>query len=389
MKLKFTLALIIFSNFFFAQNQLIVNPNIQLPKDSLESKTIISCINKFLAEKEKPNEEIALVSPQNKLETFLEIDELKGIEKSGKFKDEHFYKPYLTNLIKLNDNLYKIQIAFIGNAENVSYLNGSFEFLVSKSGNEYYFSSPLNENTKFWKSVNIGDYTFLYQNDFQLENAKEFVRLSNFFDQKLKAPKTVSKIYCTKDISEAMHLFGVNYKSAYNGYFLENFTTKSGSNFLGLFGSKNGDFGKPELHDLWHNRLHNVVSTKIIYKPLDEACAYLYAGSWDYTWSEIWQEFENYIAKNKNIDWLNAYGKFENFGASYEKHLYPEYVINALIVQKIEKEKGFDAVLEFIKCGNYNKQNSDNYFTSLKKYTGITKENFNKKVWELINKEKK
>ena len=64
-----------------------------------------------------------------------------------------------------------------------------------------------------------------------------------------------------------------------------------------------------------------------------------------------------------------------------------EYVLNALIVQKIEKEKGFEGVWEFLNCGPYEKTN-ENYFKTLEKLTGITKNSFNDKVWELINKEK-
>lgn len=388
MKTKLTLLIIWITQIYFCQNQLIVPPTIRLPKDSIESKTLLYPIQEFLKQKELPNEENKLVSSNNRLETYLVLDEMKGIEKSGKFKDDFFYKPYLTNLIPLQDNVYKVQLSYIGIAENTPYLIASFDFLMHKEGNQFFFSSPLKENTQLWKTITLDHYTFFYENDFQLENAKEFVKLSTIFDKKLKAPEIQSTIYCTKDVVKTMQLFGINYMAKYNGYPYDNFTTKSGNQFLGLFGSKNGDFGKPELHDLWHNRLHNVVSTSIIYKPLDEACAYLYAGSWDYTWKEIWEKFEYYLSKNKDINWLDNYGKFQNFGDSQEKHLYPEYVINALIVQKIEKEKGFDAVVEFLKCGKYNKDNYDNYFTALEKYTGITKKTFNKKVGELIKKEK-
>lgn len=64
-----------------------------------------------------------------------------------------------------------------------------------------------------------------------------------------------------------------------------------------------------------------------------------------------------------------------------------EYVTNALLVQKIEKEKGFASVLEFVSCGKYTKDN-ENYFKSLEKLTGITKANYNSQIWELINTQK-
>ena len=59
------------------------------------------------------------------------------------------------------------------------------------------------------------------------------------------------------------------------------------------------------------------------------------------------------------------------------------YVINALLVQKIEKEQGFAAVMELLSCGKYEKGN-ENYFKALEKITGINKANFNAEVWKLV-----
>ena len=55
--------------------------------------------------------------------------------------------------------------------------------------------------------------------------------------------------------------------------------------------------------------------------------------------------------------------------------------------QKIEKEKGFDGVWEFLNCGPI-EQGNEAYYKTLEKLTGITKINYNEKVWELINNEK-
>ena len=45
---------------------------------------------------------------------------------------------------------------------------------------------------------------------------------------------------------------------------------------------------------------------------------------------------------------------------------------NALIVQKLERTKGFAAVLELLTCGKYEK-GGENYFKVLEKLTGINK----------------
>src|SRR5258708_26080409 len=131
-------------------NLLRVNQHIILPKDSIESKPLISSLNEFLISEQKPNGENKLVWEAEKVETFILLDEIRGIEKSGKFKDDYFYKPYLTNVVPLKDNQYIIQVSFIGTNENVALLRTSFEFIAHKKDNSFLFSSPLSRNTKNW-----------------------------------------------------------------------------------------------------------------------------------------------------------------------------------------------------------------------------------------------
>ena len=132
-------------------NPVKLNPNIILPKDSIESKLLVSSLNDFLAAAQKPNEENKLVVETEKVETFILLDEVNGIEKSGKFKDDYFYKPYLTNVVALKDNQYLLQVSYIGTNENTSYLRTSFEFIAHKINNAFQYSSPLLRNTKNWK----------------------------------------------------------------------------------------------------------------------------------------------------------------------------------------------------------------------------------------------
>ncbi len=182
-------------------------------------------------------------------------------------------------------------------------------------------------------------------------------------------------------------MIGVEYKSDYNGRETSTFNSKAENRLLIVQGNRDANFDDFDLHDLWHERLKNVVSSKIINKPIDEGCAYLYGGSWGISWNDIFKTFTLKVANDKQKNWLEDYGKFANFGESKEKHLMAEYVINALIAQKIEKEKGVAGVIEFVSCGKYQKDN-ENYFKALEKLTGITKTNFNESVWAVINNEK-
>ena len=367
-------------------NPIKLNPNIILPKDSIESKLLISSLNDFLAAAQKPNEENKLVLETEKVETFILLDEVNGIEKSGKFKDDYFYKPYLTNVVAFKDNEYLIQVSYIGTNENTSYLRTSFEFIAHKINNGFHFSSPLLRNTKNWKIEKTGNNIFHYQNTINKEKIKEFNKLTASFDLKLKSANKITDYYCCDNIIELQKLIGVGYKSDYNGRSESVWSSSLGDKKIIVFGNNNSNFNAFDQHDLWHDRLSLVIPRSQVNKPVDEGCAYIYGGSWGISWKDIFKEFKTQIASNKNTNWV----EIKEVPVSFKTGNFPnsaDYIVNALIIQKIEKEKGFAGVWELLNCGKFEKGN-ENYYKALEKLTGITKANYNDKVWELINKEK-
>ena len=387
-KLFLTLTFLITKFFVNAQtNSLQLNPNIILPKDSIESKILTNSLNDFLISAQKPNEENKFIFESEKIETFILLDEIKGIEKSEKYKDNLFYKPYLTNVVPLKDNHYLIQVSYIGTNESIAYLRTSFEFIAHKTNNSFVFSSPLLRNTKNWKVEKIGNDIFHYQQTINKDKIKEYNQLVTSFDLKLKSKNKITDFYCADNIIELEKLIGVEYKSDYNGRTESVWSSSFGDRKLIVFGNNNANFNDFDPHDLWHDRMFMVVPRAKYNKVFDEGCAHLYGGSWGLTWNEIWKMFTERVSSDKNKNWSEEFGKFQNFGDSPQKHLRPEYIISALIVKKVEKEQGFDKVLELITSGPYEKNNIK-YFETLEKVTGITKTNFNSEVWKLINNEK-
>lgn len=367
-------------------NYLQINPNIVLPKDSITTKSLTSSLNEFLLAAQKSNEENKFVFEEEKIETFLQLDELNGIEKSGKYKDDYFYKPYLTNLVLLKDNTYLIQVSYIGTNEKTAFLRASFEFIAHKANDIFTFSSPLLRNTKNWKVEKVGNNIFHYQKTINKNNVKKFTNLTSTFDTKLKVPNKITDYYLCDDFIELQKCIGIDYKSDYNGE-TENVCSSSISNRnLVVFGNNNSTFNEFDPHDLFHDRLSLLISRDKVNKPVDEGCAYLYGGSWGYTWKEIFKAFKEQIASNQNTNWMELKEK----PLSFKTGKFPnqaDYIVNALLVQKIEKEKGFAGVWELLNIGPFEKGN-EKYYQTLEKLTGITKANYNEKIWELINKER-
>lgn len=390
MKFRLSLLLILTCSLLIkAQtNLLIVNPNITLPTDSIESKLIISTLNEFLVSARNPNDKNKFVLPLERIETNILLDEINGIEKSGKFKSDTFYKPYLTNVVQLKDKNYLIQVSYIGINENIPYLRASFELIAHKLNNAFYYSSSLKRNTSTWKTLTVNNCVFHYRESINKTRAKEYQQRVAILDGKLKLSNKTCELYCFEDYTELRKLLGIEYKSDYNARQVIELNSVLEDKTLILLGTKDSQyFDNYEKHDLWHNRLSLAISRSLVNKPIDEACAYLYGGSWGLTWKEILDQFKTKVAIDKNADWANFKENPINFADTQAQHLMVDYVVNALIVQKIEKEKGFSGVWEFLNCGKYEKGN-ENYYKTLEKIAGISRENYNAKVWELINMEK-
>lgn len=369
-----------------SQSELIVNPGIKLVKDSIESKKLLEALNAFLNKAQRPNEENDLVLESEKAETYVLLDEVNGIQKSMKYQDSVFYKPYLTNVVRLSDKEYFIQVYYAGISETGSLFRAGFDFIAHKINGSFLFSSPLKENTKNWKVETAGDHSFYYENSLNKIKSAEYTRLVAEFDNKLKSAAKFTKMYCFQNLIHLQRMLGVTYKSDYNGSASGIWTASAGNDQIVLLGNDNASFDHFDPHDLWHDRLTRVVKRSLVNKSVDEGCAYLYGGSWGLSWKEIFNAFKSQIASDRKTDWLAIKDNPVYFQTNEFKNN-ADNIVNALLVKKIEKENGFDAVWKLLNNSQQEKGNQK-YFDTLEKITGITKENYNAQIWQLIDKEK-
>ena len=370
-------SILLLYNACFGQMHVIPAKYITLPKDST---TLMSAIDGFLSQYGKPNRENPFVLKENLIETSALLDEIKGMENMGKDKP-NVYKCYLNNVIALYSSGYIIQLDYLGGDGAVPILRASFKLMGYKKDGQYYFSSPLKRNTLTWHAQKMGSFILYRNTTDKVELLDRYIKKAMEFDKKLHANNYLTQIYYHDNFSDAMALLGEDYKLDYNSFSNDNNSWFEPGFNLQIIGASKDNQVAFDLHDLWHNRLHHVVSTDIINRSIDEACAYLYGGSWAvYTWADIFETFKTTMSTDH--DWLKAFIEHRRFGGA-KTPLYTDYVINALIVQKIEKEKGFAQVIAFVSCGKKQPDNA-NYFTALEKITGITKATFNVEVEKLV-----
>jgi hypothetical protein len=359
--------------------KVIVQSVIKMPTDTATKNQLIGSFNGFLKQLDRPNKNNEFVLKEDLLAMSDLMDEINGMEQGSKAKD--FFKCYVTNVVKVNEHDYLLQFSYLGVTDNSPVLRASFRVIAKRGDNKFYFSSPLKQNTIGWKVKRLDNVTYYYKDTLNIVDAKAYQRDLNFDDKLINAPKEPVEFYCCDNIIEAEQILGIDFKLDYNSTQYNNFTAHNNNEGLVVSGrvSKKQRYNP---HDLWHDQLHQVVSLDTINRPVDEGCAYLFGGSWDYTWPEVLVKFKKYAADNPKADWLDLYINNTKF-ANDSQSLVISYALNALIVQKIKNEHGFASVIQLITCGK-RQSGDENYFASLNKITGIDKVNFNVKMWELI-----
>ena len=373
------------SLFTEAQTEIIVPRYVKMPKDSIIKTQLLSSLNNFLSLTQEKNDKNNYVMPTQKVETFILLDEFKGIEKSRRFKDEHFFKPYLDNIVEIDSNKYLIQISHIGTNDSIPYLRSVFDIIAYRNNDAFLFSSPLIEYTKSWKTKIIGNITIHFKDRINENKVKEFVKTQKQFDNMLNIENGRYDIYCCSNANEVQKISGTEIKLDYNGRNNLSLTYNQNQKTLMITNNFGEYFDYFDPHDLFHWRAVKSIPRETYNHYMVCGGAYIYGGSWGISWDEIKRMFKTKMLDNTKKDWLKLYIERYNFGESREKHLLVTQFINALIIEKTQKEKGFSAVIKLLSSGSYRK-NKEQFFDKLNKITGINENNFNEKVEELLQK---
>jgi len=363
---------------------LLVTAGINLPPDSVTRSELLGSLRGWLGQKGSPVRENEYIKADDLATTAIFMDEIREMDKRIQPNDTSYYKCYLTNVVAVDSVSFQVQFAYMGERNASPELRACCTVLAKQKNGKFYFSSPLQERTAEWKTRQIGNCIFHYPKEINLKKAAEYQKKMAFYDGKLTASPQTFDYYCCENIVEASQLMGLEYKLDYNGYAHSEFSAIVGNHTIVVSGEKWIDgFSDWDPHDSWHDRLHLIVASKTINRPVDEACAYLYGGSWrTYTPGKIMQLFKEYAAAHPEANWLTLYKDGTNFVAP-PKILKISYAINALIIRQLEKEKGFPAVLELLNCGR--KENGDaNYFAAVRRLTGIDEAGYNEYVWKLV-----
>lgn len=348
------------------------------PTDSA-SVRLQASLDNFLRVRDDAAARAAYVWLPAALETAALLDELTGLEQNAA-QPANPYRLYLTNLVRLDSVNYLLQLAALGVQDQTPRLRASFELRAKRAPGRFLFYSPLPLNTATWRQRQIGTVRFHYPAALPKKAATSYANQAALFDKKLGNPGCLTDYYLGDNLPAVLQAVGVAGKADYLGYAHNSLSARQPGRLLKLSGDNGPDQFDP--HDLWHERLRNVVDASIINKAVDEGCAFSYGGSWGISWPVILRQFKAYAQARPNEDWLATYPTAASVSTGAQRPLLVRYVINALIVQQLERTKGFGAVKQLLSCGKYENTN-EQYFQTLERVAGISRATFNATVGAL------
>jgi hypothetical protein len=348
-------------------SELVIIPQVKLPNDSLTKWCLIKSIEQFLRDKNNQLVVSKIIDKghYNQYKDFFDI--YKNIERSKRYRDTTFFRCYLTNVVLQPDHSYEISLSFNGMSPDKEVINRLRTTMIAKKENDLFkFYCPFETNVRLWKSQKVGNITFFYPDSLNKEIALDFDQYNSRIATKLKMAPMQFKYYKCKDIQEVYRLMGIDYDLSING------EVRSGSfdlqNNVFLAGTNTDQYK----HDLTHAYFGLKFAGRFRNWTAEEGYNVYSTDFWGETTEQNFQYLKDFIQANPKATLLSA---FEN--NLYLKDPIPiKYVLSALLMRKVEREYGFENVLELISCG----ASDDNYFKKLKDITGITKETFDEVI---------
>ncbi|MDR1259712.1 MAG: hypothetical protein LBK65_10645 [Tannerellaceae bacterium] len=300
---------------------------------------------------------------------------LQGIEDKDTIR--HYYQGQLINLYPVAPSQYALMIAWLNGNEP----GGIFTFIAGEYDGKIVFASPIKYNTKAWKTATVGTITIHYPDTFNVSRAEKFHRKNVIMAGKLKLPVQSWEMYMCRHFQEVLQLQGCSYEVTSNGIFNSGYIVDPKTFFSVM---SNEDFSHDLLHiyaSMIHGRNRNVAECGLAY--LWGNAGYVDGDGNIPEQQELIPVLQRYVRTHNDARLLDLFEKNPNVLAEYgypKSIVYVKDIIAGLIWTEIEKQKGADGVIAFLKCG----RGYDNMYKSAEALIGINRENFDEKVYGLL-----
>ncbi|HEV3326029.1 MAG TPA: hypothetical protein VG052_10500 [Puia sp.] len=283
-------------------------------------------------------------------------------------------QPAILKLYPLQDSVYYCSLAFLTDCHVREILTILIRFNAGRTA----FAIPLSYFTRTWKRERVGLTTYHYADRINLNRATLFDRKNHLMAMKLGLTPERFDFYLCDNHQDILNLLGYSYDSASAGDLDEGYGVDEGT----IFSIRhNEDFS----HDLFH-----YYSAKFRHNKRNSAADEGVAYSWGNPYytdkqgaiisrHQLVAQLKVYLEHHPEVSLLTL---FEKNPMIFPSKARVRSLLSSLICDDIERRAGAKGIKELIDCG----PGDENFFRVTGKLAGITPENFNQAIRELINK---
>jgi len=361
-----------------AQKNFTISKSLKIEFDSTIKNKILSELNILFDQIKHDKLSDEILSTNNKAFNKDYFNSLKDIDNSNK----DTCQIQLINLYKTESQTYRLALAYLSDNKGSINLKCLVELIVNINNNHIKFESPLKENTQNWKSIEVGNITYYYEDTIDVNNARYFDQKNTMIATKFGYKPEKFNFYMCSNYQDVLKIMGYVYDSESNGI------TRDGYGVVGntIFSIEdNEDFS----HDLLHYYAAKVRENVKRNHAAEEGLAYYWGNAYyvdkNRNMVELAQLKDNlkeYLIQNQKANLLDLFSKNTRNFSKLALEFSLKSTIAGLICELIEKEKGIDGIKTLIKCG----KGDDAFFEITNQLVRINQSNFESKVRYLIDK---
>lgn len=323
----------------------------------------------------------SLIYKENAELSISTIKSFAGIEANKKDSISNFYKKQMINLYPISANEYWISLAFIGFKNNeIPILKNIINLIATNVDNNIVFSIPTKYLTKTWKTKVVGDITYFYRDNINIDRAKKFNNKNTEIANKLGLKPERLNFYMCNNYQEISQLLGYEYDMESNGKTRDGYGVISKTIFSIM---NNEDFS----HDIFHFYSAKIRGGIKRNSTTEEGIAYSWGNAY-YTKAdgemieqkELIHYLKSYLKENPKTSLLELFNKNTKIFNQLAPEISVKSTISSLLCDEVERKKGTDGIKELIKCG----RGDDIFFKVLNDLIAINQTNFDVEVMKLV-----
>ena len=327
-------------------------------------------------------------------------------------KEKHFSKVVFEDIYNyeksLKDTSYKISTTLLNcypvgrgrhlnliayyrqNKNSPKTLKMLLTIIAYKESENITFSTPLSYYTEFWKTQKIGSITYYFRDKINEERAEKFAKKNVQLARKFKQAPQNLKFFMVSNYQELLKLLGFDYYSESVGQLRDGYGVVGDEVIFSVM--NNEDFS----HDIFHYYSESIHDKSVRNWVTEEGLAYSWGNAY-YTkkdgemaeQKELLEILKLYIGQHQEIDLLSLFkNHFWTDKSGIYEALAPDFsvgrVISSLICDEVFKVHGMTGINQLLTIGS-EPNHFDPFFQAIDQLIGINKQNFNEKVYQLID----